>query len=92
MASKLQGIDLDAVLKDGLNNHVTNAIASLSDAERTYHQNRPLKWAVFAGFLVAGIVFGIEVPKITNMLGASKYSRKSLDNIMHTLLGAYKFP
>ena len=41
--------------------------------------------------IVIGIFFGVEIPKVTNMVGSSKYSRNSLDNVMKTLLGEYKF-
>lgn len=41
--------------------------------------------------MVLGLVLGIEIPKVSNMLDSAKYSRKSLDNIMHKLLGDFNF-
>jgi patatin-like phospholipase/acyl hydrolase len=39
--------------------------------------------------LVVGLILGIKIPALVNMLTHSSYSRASLDNIMQTLLGKY---
>jgi hypothetical protein len=84
-------LNFDEIISNGIKDHVAETTASLTDAEKRYQEQKPLKWAVFGIGIVLGIFFGIEIPKVTNMLGASKYSRKSLDNVMKTLLGEYKF-
>lgn len=62
------------------------------DAEREYNKNKPKKWIVFVLFLILGGGLGFGIPDLLLMLGKSKFSRKSLDNIMTGYFGARRFP
>ena len=75
------------MIADAIQANVQTAEANLSEAERKYHASQPNRWIVFGGFVLLGLILGIEIPSVTNMLNASKYSRKSLDKIMSRLLG-----
>jgi len=91
LGKKLQGIDFKRILHDGIKEHVAETTASLGEAEKKYNENRSMKWVVTIIFFLIGCTLGYEVPKITNMLSSSKYSRTNLDALMKTLLGEYGF-
>lgn len=91
LGKKLQGIDFKRILHDGIKEHVAETTASLGEAEKKYNENRSMKWVVTIIFFLIGCTLGYEVPKITNMLSSSKYSRVNLDALMKKLLGEYGF-
>ena len=91
LGKKLQGIDFNKVMSNGIKDHVAETTASLGEAEKKYYEQRSLKWVVTIIFFLIGCTLGYEVPKITNMLSSSKYSRKNLDAMMKNLLGSYGF-
>lgn len=76
----------------GVKDHIADTNASLLKAEKDYFRNRPKKWVVLSLFLILGGITGYAVPELTLILGASKFSRSSLDNIMYNLLGHRHFP
>jgi len=78
-------------MSEGIKDHVAETTASLGEAEKKYHEQRSLKWVVVIIFFFIGLTLGYEVPKITNMLTSSKYSRKNLDIMMKKLLGEFGF-
>jgi K+-transporting ATPase c subunit len=62
----------------------------LSKARAEYEINRPKQWVILVIGLVFGVLAGIGFPYLINLVTNSLYSRKSLDNIMKTLLGSYE--
>ena len=62
----------------------------LSQARAEYDINRPKQWVILVLGLLAGVITGVVVPWGINKVTHSLYSRKSLDNIMKTLLGSYE--
>jgi hypothetical protein len=79
------------MITDAIKDNIQMAEANVTAAERKYNEKKPCRWVVFGVMIALGLFLGIEIPQVTNMISASKYSRKSLDNVMHNLLGQYKF-
>ena len=77
-----------------MNNNTKESVKILEEqllaAEEKYEQDKPKYWVVLAGFIVIGIILGIELPAIVNKLTSSLYSRENLDNIMLNLLGDFR--
>lgn len=62
----------------------------LAQAKANYELNKPKMWIVLVFGIIVGMILGVNIPYLINKINHSLYSRKSLDNIMKTLLGDYK--
>lgn len=71
-------------------NSIKNTQMLLAQAKANYELNKPKMWIVLVFGIIVGMILGVNIPYLINKINHSLYSRKSLDNIMKTLLGDYK--
>lgn len=79
----------EKALNSDMKTEVQDALDGVKKAEAKYQAQKIKKYFVFALGLIIGLILGIKIPSIVNMLTHSSYSRVSLDNIMQTLLGKF---
>ena len=83
--------DGNKIMAENIQENPKKVEEEIKTARKHWEDNQKNKYFVFGILLFIGIILGIELPSLYNILFRSKFSRESLDQFMYGKLGHYGF-